>query len=109
MVHGLDPTAVLTNPVDLMIGFISIAIIGAARIEPFRKYVMLIQVLLMLLRFYKHIGPMAKHYFSTHPDGKKLRPSTKIDNKINYLIKTHQLPYDNNSRHEELKKHGAAG
>ncbi len=69
----------------------------------------MVTVLVMLLRFYKHIAPMAKHYFDTHPLGKKLKPTTKIDNKITHLIKTQQLPYDNTTLHEQLKKHGAEG
>lgn len=95
--------------IEALIGLLSIVGIVAFNLEKFRKFYMLITVLIMLLRFYKHIAPMAKHYFDTHPMGKKLKPKTTIDNKITYLIKTHQLPYDNIKRHNELEKQGAQG
>ncbi|SRR6266568_7137390 len=97
------------GPVDVVIAVLSLLFLYATFFEKLRAILILLQVLLMMLRWYKHIAPMIKYYFDTHPLGRQLKRKTTLDNKINYLIKTHQVPYDDVSRHEELEKKGAAG
>lgn len=110
MAAHIDPAAFLSgHPIDIIIAALSLLAFGLIGVERFKQLGSLIYVLIILLRLYKHIGPMAKHYFDTHPVGRRLRGKTKIDNKINYLIKTHSLPYDKDKQHDELVKHGAEG
>lgn len=104
-----DPNFVSQHPIDILIAFLSFIVLGVANVQKLRRLAIFVQMLLLLLRFYKHIGPMAKHYFDTHPVGKQLKRKTKLDNKINHLIKTHQLPYDKEEHHKKLKDRGAEG
>lgn len=107
---SIDPGAFLIHhPIDIVISLLTIFAIGITGIDRIKRFASLLYLLVILLKFYKHIGPMAKHYFDTHPVGQKLRRKTKIDNKLNTLIQKHQLPYDKEALHAKLEKEGAHG
>lgn len=107
---SFDPSLFLAHhPIDVLIGIVSLSIFAIAGVDRLKRFIFLLHVMLLLLRFYKHIAPMAQHYFKTHPTGQGLRRKTKIDNRIDYLIKEHKLPYDKEAEQKKLEAQRAAG
>lgn len=88
-------TSIPLSPVDFLIAGMYLLIFGVSYFEKIKAILILLEIFMVLLKLYKHVAPMLKHYIDTHPAGRKLKEKTNLDNKIDYLIKTHQLPYDN--------------